>query len=368
MLLLLLNLIFAAAVSSEPAPQSGQVSGQVVEEGSGAPLSGASVTVYTLENGAFPAFPPGASSQSVTDQGGHYLIDGLAPGRYRINVQKAGYASSLPPDPFRTFDIAAGQTLGGVNISLPKGAVITGQILDPSSEEPVIGAMVTAMRRPGVAPGVVAPGTPSLIPAGPSVQTNDLGEFRLFGLAAGDYIVAANAPPNFRFAVSSQGAIATPAAAPANAFVTTFFPGTVDSSTAQAVTVAAGQVATGIVIRLLTAQTHQVSGTVIDESGTPVAGVMVMLRGNPRTAALGAVPVGGGTSDASGKFVIRGVAPGSYVVTVSVAVTFSGQKSGIGARTSFVTTLNPLTRSRELDVTVADTDVEGVRIVVQRPQ
>ena len=51
-----------------------------------------------------------------------------------------------------------------------------------------------------------------------------------------------------------------------------FYPGTPDASAAQSVTVAAGQVATGFVMRLVTAETYQVSGTVVDQNGTPVGG------------------------------------------------------------------------------------------------
>jgi protocatechuate 3,4-dioxygenase beta subunit len=294
------------------------------------------------------------------------VFDGLPPGRYRIDAQKATFASPLfTPDPsaFHTFQLAAGQTLDGVNIPLLKGAVITGQILDPSSGEPVVGTMVMAMRRPGVAgggAGFVSSGTPRLVPAGQSVQTNDLGEFRIFGLPPGEYVVAASRPPNSGFAPT--GGIAA---------VFSFYPGTPDATAAQSVTVAAGQVATGFVMRLVTPDTYQVSGTVVDQNGTPVVGAMVMLRNDPRTSGFMPMPVGNGRSDANGNFVISGIAPGSYQTMASVPTAVRSQNSAGGGIDEFASRrifINGTRASDQIDVTVTNANVEGVQIVVQRSQ
>ena len=369
--LLFLSLALAGALSFEQAPQTGtevtRVSGRVVEEGTNAPLSGARVTVVALDRTPVVSFPPGPPSQAITDQDGRFVFDGLPPGRYRIDAQKATFASPvLPPDPLalRTFQLAAGQTLDGVNIPLLKGAVITGQILDPSSGEPVVGTMVMAMRRPGVAGGpavLVASGTPRLMPAGSSTQTNDLGEFRIFGLSPGEYVVAASRPPNSGFAPT--GGIAA---------VFSFYPGTADASAAQSVTVAAGQVATGFVMRLVTPETYQVSGTVVDQNGTPVVGAMVMLRTDPRTSGvMTAMPAGTGRSDANGNFVISGMAPGSYQTLANAPTAVRSQNSvgdGIDALASRRILINGTRASDQLDVTVTNANVEGVQIIVQLPQ
>ena len=174
--LLFFGFILAGVLSSEQAPQAvtgaARLSGRVVEDGTNAPLSGARITVLPLDRAPGVSFPIGPPPQAITDQDGRYEFDGLPPGRYRIDAQKAGFASPLPSDPsvFRTIQLAAGQTLDGVNISLQKSAVITGQILDPATGEPLVGAMVMAMRRPdaiGAPAGVLPPGIPRLMPAGP---------------------------------------------------------------------------------------------------------------------------------------------------------------------------------------------------------
>jgi hypothetical protein len=371
---LILSLVLAGALLSEQAPRPGiqgaaqgaRISGRVVEDGTNAPLSGARVTAIAMARGPVVSPPGGPPPQAVTDQDGRFVFDGLPPGRYRIDVQKATFASPVsPPDPsaLRTFQLAAGQALDGVNIPLLKGAVIAGQILDPSSGEPVVGTMVMAMRRLGVVggpAGLVPSGTPRLVPAGQSAQTNDLGEFRIFGLPPGEYFVAASRPPNSDLAPT--GGIAA---------VFSFYPGTPDASAAQPVTVAAGQVAAGFVMRLVTPQTYQVSGTVVDENGTPVARAMVMLRNDPRTSGYMPMPVGMGRSDAKGNFVISGVAPGSYQTMANVPSAVRSQNSaggGIDALASRRILINGRRTSDQLDVTVTDANVEGVQIIVQLPQ
>lgn len=365
--MLFLSLVLVGALSVEQTPQSGpqvtRVSGRVVEEGTKAPLSGARVTVVALDRAPVVSFPPGPPPQAITDQDGRFVFDGLQPGRYRIDAQKATFASPVfPPDPsaLRTFQLAAGQTVDGVNISLLKGAVITGQILDPASGEPVVGTMVMAMRRAGVAggaEGLLASGIPRLMPAGSSTQTNDLGEFRIFGLPPGEYVVAASRPPNSGFAPT--GGIAA---------VFSFYPGTPDASAAQSVTVAAGQVATGLVMRLVTPETYQVSGTVVDENGTPVVGAMIMLRNDPRTSGFIAMPAGTSRSDANGNFVISGIAPGSYQTMANAPTAVRGQKGaggGMDALASRRILINGTRTSDQLDVTVSNANVEGVQIVVE---
>jgi hypothetical protein len=374
---LFLSLVLAGGPLLERLPQAGtqtaRISGRVVEDGTNAPLSGARVTVYAIGGPPVTSFPP-LPPQTTTDEFGRYVFDGLPPGRYRLNAQKGGFAPQLPPDPsaFRSFDLAAGQSLDGVDISLQRGAVIAGQILDPSSGAPLADAVVTAMKRfgGGAPAGVNGSVAGRLMPAGASVQTNDLGEFRIFGLPPGEYFVAAILRRDFGLATNfADGGSNQAPRAPATGAVLTFYPGTPDALAAQPVTLAAGQVATNIDIRLVVAQTYRVSGVLVDENAAPVAGAMVMLRGDPRASDFFAGPIGQSRSDASGAFVFDGVPSGSYTAIASMPVRIGGQDSGIGAGGfSFIDIGGGAARSNQLDVTVNDANVEGLQIVVQRPQ
>ena len=375
--LVFLSFVLAGALSSEQAgalrgpaaaaplrtPQVARIAGRVVEDGTNAPLSGVTVTAIAMQRGPVVSPPTGPPPQTITAEDGRYMFDGLAPGRYRIDAQKAGFASPLAdPAAFRTFEVAAGQILDGVNFSLPKSAVIAGQILDPSSGEPLANAMVMAMRRLGAvgAPVLYSPqGLPRLMPAGQSAQTNDLGEFRIFGLPPGEYFVASS--PRLTGTKTS--------AASGTAPVMTFYPGTTDALAAQPVIIAAGQVATGIVFRILSAQTYQVSGTVVDAQGAPVAGATVMLRNDPRTSGFGPMPAASsGRSDARGHFVIGGVTPGSYMAMASVPVATRSQGGSTPGVDAFATRILRPVIDPNSSFTVTDANVGGVQVVVQLPQ
>jgi protocatechuate 3,4-dioxygenase beta subunit len=387
---LLLHLVFASALSSAQATGTSapttRVIGRIVEDGAGTPIAGASVSVFTMARpspGSFPGFP----TQTITDESGRFVFEGLAPGRYRLQVAKAGFATERPMDMSKetTFQLEAGQTLSDMNISMQRGAVIAGQVLDAASGAPLVDGMVMVMRRFDGAGAPAGLQSARLMPAGPSVTTNDLGEFRLFSLPAGEYFIAALPQQNFGFAggrVAAGGIAESPAiesssttAGPTTTMVMTFYPGTADASAAQAVTVAAGQVASGINFRLLTAQAYQVSGLVVDENGAPVAGAMVMARENDRAAFMGG-PGARARSDANGAFTMSGVTSGSYVLMASLPVSVSAGAGGGGAggAGNFTYFYSDGSRggappqSGQLNITVTDTNVEGLRLVVQRTQ
>jgi hypothetical protein len=220
-----------------------------------------------------------------------------------------------------------------------------------------------------------------MMPTGPPVQTNDLGEFRIFSLPAGEYFIAASTRPSYgvagarMFSGAMSGtvhaAVGSPSVAMGGATTTvmTYYPGTTDASTALGVSVAAGQVVTGVDFRLLTAPSYVVSGVVVDESNRPIAGAMLMLNSDARGPVAFGGPTGNGRSDASGRFVIAGVTAGSYLLTASIPITFSTSGSGSGSATYFASAQGrPMPRSAPLSVTVTDTNVEGLRVVVQQPQ
>src|SRR6185295_1650964 len=102
--------------------------------------------------------------------------------------------------------------------------------------EPLPDARVTAMRR------VSSPGAaPRLLPApGQGQQTNDLGEFRIASLPPGDYYIAAMPRRVTMFGAAATTGTARAAGSARMTIATTFYPGTPDQATAQAVAVAAG--------------------------------------------------------------------------------------------------------------------------------
>jgi hypothetical protein len=299
--------LLAAVVSGQVAP-SAHLSGRVVEERTGVPISSARVILLDQ-----PAKAPVPAQQTITDQNGRYVFEGVAPGRYRVDVQKSGL---LPPltDPAKApiVTLAAGQIVEDWNVSVSKGGAIAGRILDQFGE-PLADVTVRAVRRDG--PDAVPSQTivNARLPdsRAQAILTNDLGEFRVFGLAPGEYLITA-APPRW----SGMRNIAADMTLQAS----TFYPGVSDATAAQPITVSSGETVGGVEFRLLAMPGFSVTGVIVDQAGRPVAGVLVSLQGDSRFDERGAVvegPVGLSSSDANGRFVFGNISSGSYHVGVS---------------------------------------------------
>ena len=112
----------------------------------------------------------------------------IDPGKYRLSVTRTGfvqgeYGARAPQRPGTTLTLASGQHLQDVNFRLTPHAVIIGRVVDEDGE-PVANAQVQAMRYR------FTQGKKQLQPFGFG-STNDLGEYRMFGLAPGRYYLSA---------------------------------------------------------------------------------------------------------------------------------------------------------------------------------
>lgn len=361
-MLTLVGLVVALSLSqAAPVATTGGVGGRVTVEGGNTPIAGARVTLFPM--GRPPNGPMGIP-QAITDQEGRFAFDRLAPGEYRLDVQKTGFAPfSYPNVRPSTVQVVAGQTVDGMHVQLKRGGVISGKVLDPSGE-PFTDARVMAMRRINQS----SDGEPPRFMPAPmqgSQQTNDLGEFRLSGLAPGEYYIAAMRGTN-NLGVSRSAAPPASNGSARTMPTTTFYPGTTDPAVAQSVAVAAGAEVSSLVFTIQSAPAFRVSGVVVGDDGTPVARAMVMLMGDPRNGMFMG-PAGNAQSGEDGRFVIDDVSAGSYRATAMVPMTAGS--AGIGATGGVVSfSSSDLGRSEPpAEIVVTDTDVRGVRVVVRRP-
>lgn len=118
-----------------------------------------------------------------TDDKGRFVFAGLVEGRYTLSATKPGFVETFHGSsrPGRGPGVPVAVTDGqpaDVTLALVAGGVITGVISDARGR-PAVGVTVTAvsLRAAGTAPT--------------RTVTDDRGVYRLFGLAPGDYVVAA---------------------------------------------------------------------------------------------------------------------------------------------------------------------------------
>src|SRR5438874_391125 len=112
-----------------------------------------------------------------------------------------------------------------------------------------------------------------------NASTNDLGEFRIFGLMPGQYYVQATWR---RF-----GGPADPTSPDRTGYPETFFPGTTTITEAQRFTIRAGQTLGDLVMALSPIKTSRIEGTIVDADGKPLASVVISIgkidgAGGPR--------------------------------------------------------------------------------------
>jgi hypothetical protein len=319
---------------SPPRDQSSvaKIQGAVVASDDGRPLRRVIVRVSAPEMRE--------PRSTTTDLSGRYEIADLPAGRYTVNASRAGFVSishgqTRPNEMGRPIEVRDGQTVERINFALPRGAAITGRVVDEYGE-PVAGASIQPMQmrymngrlQPTMTGGV-----------GGMFQTPDTGEFRVWGLAPGEYLIQANVQGGGPFETDDRAG-----------YSTTYYPNASVPSEAQMVRVEVGQTISGIEIMLSPIRTARISGTTLDARGQPLRGGFVMAMSQSGDGVL-VMRSQSGQIKPDGTFIISGVAPGSYAVRAN-----SPPAAGSTVPETLVAT-----------VTVSDGDVNGVVLMPLQP-
>ena len=154
---------FLAFVTSQT---GSAVSGQVTDVATRAPVVEALVLLARAD---------GALSHSLvarTDEQGRFTIAAVPPGTYRVFAIDADYLRTEFNHPIT---VVAGQPVANVGIAMTRAAVIEGRVMNEHGE-PAPNIFVRAW----TSIGQVA-----------ETRTNDLGEYRLFGLEPASYTISA---------------------------------------------------------------------------------------------------------------------------------------------------------------------------------
>jgi len=291
-----------------------------------------------------------ASQTTYTDADGRFVFRNLPFGRYTIEATRPGYVRSAygarrydrPGTPVTITDADRVHTL---EWWMARGAVITGRILDEFGH-PAQGGRVNVQQIR------VVNGERTLVSV-PMVSTilgevvDDRGEYRLFGLPAGDYVISVM-PRSIgtgdirrmtdaemqaaRQAIQQPGTATTTPPPTTLGFSEVYFPGVLSSTEAATITVRAGEVRAGVDFNVRLVPTATLEGLVITPGGVAPESVRLSLtpKGGGTSTIIGApgaatmvftelrIASGGTQVNPDGTFTYGGVAPGSYTLNANV--------------------------------------------------
>ncbi len=287
---------------SSTGPNRATVEGQVTKDPESQPVKKALIELIA-ENQS-----QGGDYTAVTAVDGTFRIENVIPGRYHLFAERTGL---LDVDRQRTrtdgrvLTLTPGQELKDVRIRLQAAAVIRGRVTDEDGE-PMQDAEVTVLQQTFVS------GHSHWQQTG-GERTNDLGEFRIANLPAGNFFVSVNPPPDMKSLIESGGRASTePRAAekPSSSYQTTYYPGTNDRSQATTVQLQPGD-DFPVNFSLVPAPSLSIRGTVVNLP--PRASATIMLQSRDFN-----IMQSGAEIHKDGSFVIRDVSPGSYTILASV--------------------------------------------------
>jgi hypothetical protein len=390
--------VLAAMVCAMPlmAQQAGTVSGHVTCGDTQRPARFANVMLLGVPK-ATPQTPPNPNAdaatikavmnsamdavnvvQTQTAMDGSYTAANVAPGDYYVFASVPGYVQpsamvqaamdagadvtkAIPGVPVVH---VSGEGGGSADLTVERGGAVTGHVLwddgSPASRAivTVVSTKASDKKLPpsfamlGIAGGLGGGGVLSF--------SDDLGQYRIAGLAPGEYLVKATMQVRSGFAM--QRGVMNMAGLGADKPLVAYAAASFHKSGAKAVTISAGQEQSGEDVTINLVGTHSVSGRVVSaEDGHGLnAGAVELTDASDKDLVRGAAV------DANGSFTVGFVPGGTYNLTVTGGADTQPSKNKPTGIVRF--TMPETVRSYEdgkQSVVVGDTDVVGLSIAVQ---
>jgi hypothetical protein len=321
--------VAAAQPARPPAPApsaaTAQIAGLVKSSSDDTPVARARVSA--LSDGL-----PGPRV-ALSGPDGKYSLGDLPAGSYELTVTRTGFAPqthslgrSITPAPIV---LTAGQQ-AVVNFALVPSGFIAGRILDEDGT-PFAGAVVDALVTRS------DNGTDALRSVSTS-QTDDRGEFRLYGLVPGQYYVSAS-DPAFRSVSTPKGV---------QNYSATYYPGVSFADQARTVVVAGAGEPARVEFRLKLVPPARVSGQLVASDGKQLFSAAIIMSPVDGDGAP-SVPPDDPSLLPDGTFHFGQVVPGQYQIRAR------GQTDAAGSALFAVYTL-----------TVQGTDVSDIQMVLRR--
>jgi hypothetical protein len=325
-----LLLIFTSGIATAGEDSYGSIEGTVTNAVTGERVRKAYVRLA-------PASDAANVRPAVTDEQGRFVFEGVQPGNYSLEAEHQGLMDSKYGEDAGSpveLRLVAGQSLSELNIKLMPPATVTGRVTDEDGD-PWTHAYINVFRS-------VWEGGKRQLHGFTSAEVDDEGGFRVGHLPPGRYYLAAEPDANWE---------KTNRAASAPRLQQTWYPSSLDSSSAIPVVLLPGQELTGAEIRLRRGSVYRIRGKVSGLQGVPV------LPG-PRQWATPRLEVSsmreggngkGGLLNRDGSFEVEDIATGTWQIRIEQGV-FT-ERMALGTAT----------------VRIDDRDVDGVSLTVHAP-
>ena len=273
-----------------PGPAAAQIAGTIRHAGDSTPLGRARIVAVA---------GTGEPRVALSSGDGKYALTDLPAGSYTITVTRTGFA----PQTYGQSRTRAGapvvvtpaQQVTNIDFALVAGGHISGRIFDEDGS-PFAGAIVEALI------SRFENGMDTLVSMGSS-ESDDRGEFRLYGLAPGQYYISA-ADPAFRNVATSKGV---------QRYAPTYYPGVPFADQAKPVVVPETGAPPAIEIKLKIVPPARVSGQLVShDSRELISGAIIMTPLDGEGAPM--VPPDDPSILPDGRFSFGHVVPGHYQI------------------------------------------------------
>jgi len=277
-----------------------------------------------------------------TTADGHFELRNVPSGRYRLKVSRDGYVEQefgqkKPTDPGAMFALRPGQKMSDLIFKLGRAGVITGHVFNADGE-PTPHVMLNAIRQ------VYREGKKEFQSSAWD-RSNDLGEYRIFGLAPGRYYVSAE-EQTWNRVVGDREFNPIEKDTGEKAYAKIYFPAALDLGKASTVTVKEGEEIPAVDILMKEVVAYRIRGKVTNLLSKNRGGQNVQIAVLRRDSGAGWSEVGSTSEEkADGTFEIPAVAPGEYSL---LAFSFDDGKA----------------HSTQEDLTVGNADVDGLMVTI----
>jgi hypothetical protein len=309
------------------------VEGTVINSVSGEPIKKVDVMLSPMSPGTSPY-------ATTTDAAGHFLIDEVDAGRFRLNAFHVGY---IQPTSARersrnlaSFTLEKGQKLKELVLNLAPQGVISGKILDEDGD-PLGNVKVQCL-------GIFYERGKKRLDVYVETNTNELGEFRLAGLNAGKYIISAIPEPDRMWQRGRERPIRAARSGVTEEYATTYYPSTMNPTNASPIEIIPGAQTSGISITMMRTRSLRVKGHVTGGRLSQRAGIMLASRGEASHGDISREA----EADSKGAFQLDGVLPGSYILVADEMV--DGKRY-----------------SARMPLEVRDASIDGIELALEPP-